>query len=124
MIVPPSLHVNYKLDVAVNSNGFRRPFKHIIHVYFTATLDDGSAPSDHFFAEINGYGSLEIISCVKFDPDGTDPKISDCCKKCSSNFEKPILHPAGHYLFGQYDDHYYFGEDYVGADADYDDDIG
>ncbi|CAN0852928.1 hypothetical protein LINGRAHAP2_LOCUS5474 [Linum grandiflorum] len=116
--------VNYEFEVALNSNGITVCGLDYIHVNFTAKdLNDLSAPSTLFFAEVRYTGGLTVSmnprECVIVDPKETDPlKISKGCVFCSSDFAMPILHAVGHHTFGKYEKFCYVVNEYESDDDD------
>ncbi|CAN0852924.1 hypothetical protein LINGRAHAP2_LOCUS5472 [Linum grandiflorum] len=114
--------VDYELEVALNSNGITVCGLDYIHVNFTAKdLNDNSAPSTLFFAEVHyirGFESMDPSDCVIVE-NAEDPlKISKGCVFCSSDFAMPILHAVGHYTIGKYEKFCYVGvDDYEGDDV-------
>ncbi|CAN1806961.1 hypothetical protein LINPERHAP1_LOCUS24859 [Linum perenne] len=48
--------------------------------------------------------AVEVIDPA--DEDNPD-KISKSCTMCSEKYRTPILHPDGHYMFGEFDDIFY-----------------
>ncbi|CAN1129864.1 hypothetical protein LINPERHAP2_LOCUS5487 [Linum perenne] len=113
------MDASYLLDVPLNSNGCFRMGEDVIHVNFTAK--NGSAGiSEHFFAELtynHPFKSWWVNDCVAFNPDD-ETNISKGCTMCSYNFRIPILHPAGHYALGQYDEDHYIFDDCDPANSD------
>ncbi|CAN0855610.1 hypothetical protein LINGRAHAP2_LOCUS6270 [Linum grandiflorum] len=80
---------------------------HVVHVNFTAMKDD-EVTYDQLFE------TWEVRRCVTFDP-ADETGIANHCSVCSKRYTSPILHPAGSYVLGQYDE-----DDYVDFTYDYD----